>query len=141
MMRTSAAPNRTVLVATFSSNIFGIARHTGQILWEVPLGSHGEADLHVLDEVTIAITHSDLHFLVTLTGQVLARVPLGMNYPRRPTSLVDEGHLYVAANGEIVCFTLRGERVWHQPFKGKGMGSVALGLPGNVRQADDVGSK
>ena len=35
----------------------------------------------------------------------------------------------------------QGQRVWHQPFKGRGLGSMALAFPGNVRQADDVGGK
>lgn len=55
--------------------------------------------------------------------------------------LVDGGHVYVARGGEVTCFTTQGQVVWFNPFKGKGTGSIALGLPGNVRQADDIGSK
>jgi len=141
MMRTSSAPDRSVLVVSFGVKVFGIDRWTGAPRWEVDLGVHGEADLHIVADVVIAVTSSDILFLDYRSGGVHAKVNLGVEYERRPTSIVDEGHVYVGTNGELVCFTLQGHRVWHQPFTGKGVGSMALALPGNVRQADDVGSK
>ena len=141
MMRTSSAPDRSVLVVSFASKVFGLDRWTGAPRWEVDLAGYGEADLHIVAEVVIAVTSSHVVFLDYRSGGVHAKVSLGVNYERRPTSIVDEGHLYVGANGELVCFTLQGQRVWHQPFTGKGMGSMALALPGNVRQADDAGAK
>ena len=49
--------------------------------------------------------------------------------------------VYPDDDGEVACYATNGDAVWLQKFEGMGFGSVTLGLPGNVRQGDDVGSK
>lgn len=55
--------------------------------------------------------------------------------------VVAGGHIYVGRAGTVSCMTTRGQPVWVQKFEGKGFGSVALGFAGNIRQADDAGTK
>jgi len=55
--------------------------------------------------------------------------------------MIDGGQIFIARNGEVACYTLAGDAVWVQSFQGMGFGSVALGVPGAVRQADDTGSQ
>jgi outer membrane protein assembly factor BamB len=136
------APASGILVTAFTNQIFGLDVASGQIRWEVvpPIG-YGEIELAVEEGVVIAANSNVVTFIDYASGYVHAVVPIPGDYSRRPTMIVEGDRVYVARNGETVCMTTRGQIVWVQPFKGKGMGSVSLALPGNVRQADDIGSK
>lgn len=135
-------PANNVLVTAFSNQIYGLDPASGQILWAFqPPNGYGEVEIAIEEGVVIAANSAVVAFLDYQTGQPLAVVPIPGEYSRRPTMIVQGGYVYVGRNGEVSCLTTRGHAVWAQPFTGKGMGSVALGLPGNIRQADDVGSK
>jgi hypothetical protein len=54
--------------------------------------------------------------------------------------VIERDRIFVGSNGEVSCFALDGRALWTQGFPGKGMGSVSLGFPDNVRQGDDTGS-
>lgn len=143
MYRQDAAPDRSILVTAFSGQLFGIDRASGEIRWAVGANTFGYGVLEIAFEggVVIVASRTQLGFVDYLTGQVHAVVDIEGDHPRRPTMIVDNGQVLIARDGEVTCFTTRGDRVWYQPFKGKGIGVTAIGLPGNVRQADDVGSK
>lgn len=89
----------------------------------------------------IAANAANIAFIDYQSGHVHAVLKIPGEYMRRPTMVISGGHLYIGRDGETSCMTMRGEPVWIQKFTGKGLGSVALGFPGNIRQADDVGSK
>lgn len=142
MYRTSAAANRSILVSAFSGKVFGLDRATGAIAWSAEIESYGgEVELAIDGDVVIACSRDRLALFDYLTGRSIAYVRLVGEHARRPTMVVDQGQILVARNGEIACYATNGEAVWLQKFEGMGFGSVALGLPGNVRQADDVGAK
>jgi outer membrane protein assembly factor BamB len=134
----SAPATAPVLVVTIGGKVFGLDRATGQVLWEHTLNGYGTAcALVVQDHVVYAAGMRDLVCLDYLTGRVLwssALAPGG-----RATLLVDGAQLFVGCSGEVECFSLEGKRLWHNPFKGKGLANVALGVPGSVAQADDAG--
>ena len=44
-------------------------------------------------------------------------------------------------SGYLDCFAPDGTRKWSQPLRGAGTGRAALGYPGNVVQADDIGNQ
>lgn len=135
-------PANNVLVTAFSNQIFGVDTASGQIVWQVvPPNGYGEIELAIEDGIVIAANSTSVSFIDYASGHVHANVPIPGEYGRRPTMIVSGGHVYVARNGEVSCLTTRGQPVWVQPFTGKGMGSVALGVLGNIRQADDIGSK
>lgn len=104
--------------------------------------SHGgEVEIAIEGGVIVACTRSVLTFIRYDDGQVMNSVALVGAHPRQPIMVIDGGQIFVARNGEVACYTLAGDPVWVQPFGGMGFGSVALGFPGVLRQADDAGSK
>jgi outer membrane protein assembly factor BamB len=142
MLPQPAAQDRTVLVVAFRGWVFGLERATGQVRWETlleDLSCEAETEIWIGDDVVIAASVNRLSFIAYATGQLYASVPLAGSYLGRPTMLVDEGHVYIGGSGQLACYTMGGQLAWLEPFKGKGGGSVALGLPGNTRQADDAG--
>ncbi|MBS2017150.1 MAG: PQQ-binding-like beta-propeller repeat protein [Deltaproteobacteria bacterium] len=142
MYRQDAAPDRSILVTAFNATIFGIDRATGEIRWTVSdVFTGGILELALEEDVLIAASSEKLGFVEYATGRVLAVVDIEGEHPRRPTMLVADGHVYIGRNGELSCYTTRGQRVWYQPFHLKGFGSMALALPGIVRQADDIGGR
>lgn len=140
MYRQDASPDRTILVTTFNSRVFGIDRATGDIRWSVvrELGDDQIYEIAIEGDVVIAASSTNIGFIDYRSGTVHAIVPIG-GMARRPLMVVDGGFVYLSTSGELVCFTTRGQVVWKQGFKGHGYGPMALGLPGNIRQADDNG--
>jgi outer membrane protein assembly factor BamB len=130
-MYREAAPDRSLLIVAFSGQVFAVDRATGIVRWEVTTVHANAVEIFLTETVVIAATTGHLLFIDYLTGALHATVPL-----RRATMLFEGEHIYVGDTGEASCYTLRGDLVWSQHFKGKGQGDVALGLPGNVRQAD-----
>lgn len=135
MYRADAAPDRTILVCAFGGRVFGLERSTGAVRWEVKVEGH-TVEILIDAGIVVAATVSHLAFIDYATGTVHKKIPLQGTLVGRPTMLVDSGNIYVARAGEVSCYTVRGESVWLQPFRGKGSTTVALGLPGNIRQAD-----
>jgi outer membrane protein assembly factor BamB len=142
MYRENAAEDRSIIITAFSGKIFGLERASGKIVWSAELESYGgEVDIFIESGVVVACTRSRLALLDYKTGRSLAYVALVGEYAGRPTMIVDQGQIIIARSGEIACYALNGQALWLQPFQGMGFGSVSVGLPGNIRQADDVGSK
>lgn len=142
MYRTSSDADRSILVSAFSGKIFGLSRATGEAAWSAEIEPYGgEVELAIEGGVVIACTRQRLAFFDYLTGRTIAIVPLVGEHSRRPTMVVDGGQILVGRNGEVACYATNGDAIWLQKFEGMGFGSVALGVPGNVRQADDAGAK
>lgn len=130
------------MVAAFGGKVFGVDRATGAVRWRVVVEEYGaEVEIAIEAGVVVACSSSMLTFVRYATGQVLRQVKLVGEYPRRPIMLVDQGQVLVARNGEVACYSLTGDPLWQQPFDRQGLGSVALGLPGLVRQADENGTR
>lgn len=143
MYRADAAPNRSLLITAFNSTVFGVDRQTGQIVWHRSVAqTPSTIELAIMENVVVAIASRSITFLDYATGMIHKATPVVGEYlGARPVCLIDGPHIYVGANGELSCYTSRGDLVWVQPFTGHGFGSLALGLPGNIRQADSVGSR
>ena len=142
MYRTSQGEDATLLVTAFASKLFAVDRASGAIVWKTPLEEgRREVEIAVGGGLVVAATHTKLAFVEYATGKLVKRVERAGEYRGRATMLIDGPHIYVGGSGELACYSLGGELLWLQPFTGEGIGSMALGLPGIVRQADDVGSK
>ncbi|AUX42552.1 hypothetical protein SOCE26_039850 [Sorangium cellulosum] len=133
--REIAAP--PVVVAAFVGQIFGVDPVTGQVIWEHKLdsGTGASTALLITPEVIYAASFSTVACLRYPTGELLwhaKTIVLG-----RATLLLEGHRLFVAKQGEIECFSLAGQSLWHNRFKGKGLGPVAMGVPHNVVQSDD----
>lgn len=138
MHRTSA---NEILVTAFNGRVFGVESATGRIRWEQNLEYPAEVELAIEDGVVIAASPRKLAFIDLASGHLHAVVGIPGDYPGRPTMVVAGGFLYIGRDGSVTCMTTRGQPVWTQGFEGKGLGSVALGFAGNLRQADDRGAK
>lgn len=141
MYRVDAGPDRSILVTAFSSQVFGLDRQTGQILWQQTMTAGTVVELAILEAVVVAVDGRTIAFIDYRSGQLLKSVALAGEYTSRPVMLIDGPHVYVTHNGAVSCYTSRGDVVWLQPFRGKGFGAVALAFPGNARQADSVGNR
>lgn len=143
MHREAPETNRDLLITAFGGKMFALERANGAVRWHLVLENNAFViDLHIGATVVLAVTISLLVFIDYATGSVHRKVKQAGEYrAARPQVLIDGQHLFVARNGEVVCYTLGGDHVWTQPFTGQGYGEVALGFPGNVRQADDRGSR
>jgi hypothetical protein len=140
MYRTDASPDRTLLISAFLGKVFGVDRATGEIRWKAVLESHGCVELAVGDGIVVALTSQKLAFFDYATGRALRVVERKDDaMSGRATMLFDSGQLLVAGYGAVACYTLQGDLVWKQPFVGESYGELAMGFPGNVRQADDRG--
>lgn len=128
----------STLVAAFSGNVFGLDPSTGRVLWEQQLDQAGNPTALVITESFIyAATYGTLACLRYPTGKLVWSVDT--RTPGRATLMLDGQRLIVAKAGVIECFSLAGQGLWHNEFRGKGQGAVALGHPGIVVQADDGG--
>jgi outer membrane protein assembly factor BamB len=133
-----AAGAAPVLVVAFAGRIFGQDPPTGRVLWEREIDAAARPITLILTPDTVfAATFQNLVCLRYPTGEIVwtARTKV----VGRATVILEGDHVFVGKGGEIECFSLGGQSLWHEKFKGKGAGEVALGVPGNVAQADELG--
>ena len=133
-----------VLVIAFNGRIFGLDPATGQQRWAYDIGNdfaRNEVELLISTSRIYACDGRSLVCLEYPSGRWLGSTPLPPRGQGRPTMVLQGDRLYVATRGVVTCFDDGGKMVWHEPFGGSGYGSVALGFPGNVRQADDAGTR
>ena len=130
-----------VLVLALNGRVLGLQVTDGKLLWEHQIGSHGEVELLSTGDRIYATDGRNLYAFRYPDGEQLLALGLPGAYFGRSTMVVEGGRLFVATRGEISCFTLEGQLLWHDGLQGRGVGSVALGFPGNLRQADDAGSQ
>lgn len=131
------SPPNQVLVIGNGGNVLGLDPMTGNTRWEVTTKGAGAVELAIEGGVVIAANDVNVSFIDYSTGHVHAIVPLSTDKMGRPTMVVAGGHLFIGRPGEICCMTLRGQPVWKKDLLGRGLRSISLGFPGNIRQADD----
>ncbi|HJK91542.1 MAG TPA: PQQ-binding-like beta-propeller repeat protein [Polyangiaceae bacterium LLY-WYZ-15_(1-7)] len=141
MYREDGSADRSVLVASLNGRVFGFDAVTGERRWEHRVGGVHVELLVEEDRVFAAAADRRLHCFHYPTGEPAWEVKLPMVYVSRPTMLREADRLYVAIGGELACVDLEGNLLWHDPMKGFGIASMALGLPGKTRQSDSTGSR
>lgn len=129
-------PVSTVVVA-FNGRVFGLDPVTGGTLWEQQVGSPYDAVALVVTESAIyAATPGMLACLLYPTGSLVWSVDT--RWLGRPSLMLDGDRLILAKTGTVECYSLSGERLWENGFKGKGKGAIAMGVPGFVVQSDET---
>ena len=133
-----AAP---LLIVALDGRVVAVDVETGEEEWrsDLPGAGLGPVSLGVTKRSVYASAGSRLFRLDYTTGETLWEVRLAGLVGRRSTILLDGDRVYVARGGELTCVTPKGELLWTQGLAGTGTGSAALGVPGNVSQADVVG--
>lgn len=135
-------PDRSVLVVGTNGRVCGVDRATGSILWnsDLPKGSYGEVFIAIGYGVVIASADGAMIFCLDyLTGAERWRSPTTAG--GRATIVMEPDQIVCAKGGYIDCFDPDGHHLWSQPLRGFGVGRVSLGLPGNVAQADGIGTE
>ena len=134
--------NSPVLIVALGGSVCGVDPKTGAWLWKNALsgGGFGEVAISVHEGFVIASANGPLVFcLDSATGNALWQA--ATERPGRATLLVQGDRVYVAKTGVVDCFDLDGHRLWSQQLPALGSGRLALGFPGNVVQADDIGAQ
>jgi outer membrane protein assembly factor BamB len=128
-----------ILVVALGGKVAGIDRNTGDELWrnELPGGGLGIVELLVEEKTVLALAGGKLFCLELTSGE--ERWSTEVPGSGRGTMLVEDKRIFVACTGELTCVSRTGKRLWTTSLPDMGMGSAAIGRPGNVRQADNVG--
>lgn len=133
-----------LVCVAFGGKLFGIERDTGAIRWSVDFSEWNAPIVELTLTAERALACSSHYLLIAnrRTGEVIRKVHRKDEaVGGRPVVLHDRDRLLIGAQGAVACYSTDGDLLWQQPFKGQGFGEMALGLPGNVRQADDRGSR
>lgn len=133
---------RDILIVGINGQVLGIDVASGAVKWEDGLkgGGYGEVALAATDRHVFASALAAMLFCFDYaTGRLLWKEETSAS--GRASVVVQDERVYVAKGGEINCFTFEGRRLWAQPLPGRGLGSVSIGFPGNIVQADDRGAK
>ena len=147
MNKHGEATDRTILVTAGAGEICGHDRATGALRWKYEVAFKvfgingtlgGAVDLAIQRGRVYALTVDRIVCLDYATGALVGEVKLA-KMGSRPTLLVDDDFLYVASRHWLECFTLDGTSVWRHERQSTASDGLALGLPGNIRQGDEVG--
>jgi outer membrane protein assembly factor BamB len=138
--REDGREDRSILVAAFSGSLFGLDPATGTVRWQHAVGD-GTVELQFRAGRVFACTTQTLYCFEYPSGVLLGRVPIPDQYGGRATMVIEGDRIFIGTSGELSCFDLAGKVLWTQPFQGRGFGSMAIGFPDNVRQADDLGTR
>jgi len=141
MYREQGGVGHSVLVVALSGRVLGMQVADGRVLWEQELGAPEEVEVLIFGDRIYASNGRNLYVLRYPDGAQLLSLALPGTYLGRATMVIEGDRLFVATRGEISCFALDGGLLWHDGLRGRGVGSIALGFPGNFRQADDIGSQ
>ncbi len=127
-----------VLVVAFNTHVIGMDPVSGRRLWywtPLPAVAVGTWRIAIAETRVLVCGGSLVACLAYDTGKELWR----RESPVFAATLLVEGdRFFVAGSGTLAAFDIEtGKLLWHEPFKGHGHGPVALGVPGNVVQADE----
>jgi len=123
---------RQVVVA-FNGKVLAMDLVTGERVWSYDLGGSATVRLAIDDGKVYCCAYSGLACLDYDSGRELWRTAEEGN----ETLLVVGDRVLTGCNGELRCYSAAdGRRLWEDKFKGMGLGCVALGVPGNIVQAD-----
>jgi outer membrane protein assembly factor BamB len=143
------AEDRALLVVAANSEVIAFRRTDGTIAWRQTFSGSflgmqtrdmGAMELAFLGGRVYIGARDRIVCLDYTTGAVVGQVPLP-GPVRRPCFLLEGDHLYVVGSDRLLCFTHGGEFVWQSPHGLSLLDSPAIGVPGNVRPGDDVGSR
>jgi outer membrane protein assembly factor BamB len=128
--------DRSILLVGLNGQLVGLDRDSGEIRWENPLGrSGGEVFVAIRYGLVVASPPTSVIYRVDYaTGETLWQAQATGG--GQTTILIEPDCIVVGKAGYLDCFDHDGRKLWAQPLEGKGIGSVALGYPGNVAQAD-----
>ena len=127
-----------IALVGLDGHVVGLDRRTGQILWKNGLigGLDKEVELACYGNYVFASASGPKHFALDyFTGEQIWAVPTSGS--GRAALVVEPDMVMCAKEGAIDCYNFAGQRLWSQALRGLGTGKIAMGFPGNLRQADE----
>ena len=128
------------LIVGLQGRVVALDIHTGEVIWHNELQGSGSASVALAindDWVYVSASAARIFCLNRQTGEtVWSEKTTGLG---RATIVIDseEEKVFVAKSGHIDCFSMPyGEREWDKNLSKLGKKPSALGLSGNVVQAD-----
>jgi outer membrane protein assembly factor BamB len=136
------AAMKNIMIVGIGGKVIGLDAMSGEIRWEdgMKSGGYGEVALAATEDLVFASANSAKLFCYRYATGALVWTA-DTNTTGRATIIVDEEQVYVAKGGVVDCYSFSGTKVWSQPLKGKGLGRIAMGFPGNIVQSDDPGTE
>lgn len=125
-----------VLVVAFNGFVLGLARGTGQVLWQHTLYARETIELVVGELFVVACTRTTLWCIDYPSGRMVGTADFPVPLETRPSILFDGGVLFVAAGGQVYSYSTQGQLQWQSNLSALGNTRMALGFPFNVRQED-----
>lgn len=126
--------DRSVVIATVAGKLVGLDAQTGIIAWEHAIEA-GTPQLVVGAGLVLAAVGQSLYCCEYRTGRPMWRATLSAPSPR-VTMVVEPDRVYAFGAGIVDAFDHAGRKVWTRPILPGATASGAIGLPGNVSQAD-----
>jgi outer membrane protein assembly factor BamB len=130
--RDGESSDRGPLLCCLNGVLRGIDRSDGSILWESKLETN-EVRMAVGPQ-RVYVAGRKLRCIERSSGQQHWVVDLREGCWTGLLVLADR--VVVAGVGELDCYSLTGERLWLQRFKGGGYGELSVGVPGQVLHYD-----
>ena len=94
-------------------------------------------DLAIHNNRVYVATRDKIICLDYATGAVVGQVPLATT-TRRPAFLIEDDRIYYTGSDRVICLSLDGHLLWQTPHGIPLTHGPAMGIPGNVRQGDEV---
>lgn len=136
MYRHGESPDGRVLVVAFNGFVLGIARETGQVLWQHTLYERETIELVVDARFVVACTRRTLWCIDYPSGRMVGTADFPVALVTRPSIVFDGPSMFVAAGGHVYAYSMQGQLQWHRDLSSLGPTRMALGFPFNVRQED-----
>jgi hypothetical protein len=134
----NAAPVPPLVVSAIGKQVFGLLLATGQVVWRFTMPNPVSPPRIHVTQHHVFVAGSVLACLDYQTGGVYWQVPAALEHNNAGAMLVAGGCLVLTAGSTVLCHSIAdGRLLWHakMPDVG-GWEKMALGVPGNVTQAD-----
>jgi outer membrane protein assembly factor BamB len=135
-MYREAEEERPYLVVVEQEMVRALDVRSGAEVWGATWeAGSGPPDMAIARGRVFLATIGKVYCLDYRTGEALWRAECETSYSiARPTILVDRERVFVSIGRRVLCFDLRGQRLWGAD--GGTLLGRTMGLPGNVRHAD-----
>ena len=126
--------DRSIVIATVAGKLVGLDAQTGTVAWEHAI-EPGTPQLVIHAGMVLAAVGQSVYCCEYRTGRPMWRALLTAP-SSRVTMVVEPDRVYAFGAGVVDAFDLSGRKVWTRSILVGSAASGAIGLPGNVSQAD-----
>lgn len=130
----ASGEDKSIVVAAVSGKLVGLDAQSGVVAWEHAI-DNGTPQLLIGQGLVLAAVGQSLYCCDYRTGRPMWRAALSA-YAARITMILEGEHIYAFGAGVVDAFDRIGRRLWTRTILPGAGASGAIGVPGNVSQAD-----